>query len=342
MKKTLVGLAVSFCFVAAASAQSSVTLFGTIDLSAKYVKNDGSARRLSLSQDNLNGSQLGFSGTEDLGGGLKASFMLLAGFGADTGSTNSKFFNRRATLSLAGNFGEIRLGRDYTPNYLVQTVFDAFGAGTGMGSSLNVAQLYGGTRLDNSISYFLPSGLGGFYGQAMVAASEGGTTLDKGGRYIGGRFGYASGKFNIAGAIGSQRLDALRVTQKTYDVGASYDFGVVKLLGYVDRDTRPSIKETRYNISAVVPLGVSEFHIGYERSRLMNDLAQFRNTVSQASLRYVYNLSRRTALYATVSRLSNGDQTNNSVVVLRDTSQTAPPTLGGKSTGAELGLRHLF
>ncbi len=112
--------------------------------------------------------------------------------------------------------------------------------------------------------------------------------------------------------------------------------------GYIDRDTRPSLKETRYNISAVVPLGVSEFHVGYERSRLTNDLAGFTNTVSQGSIAYVYNLSKRTALYSTVSRLSNGDRSSNSVVILRDTSQTAPPVAGGKSTGFELGLRHFF
>jgi predicted porin len=342
MKKTLLGLVALGGFVGGASAQSSVTVFGTLDLSAKYVKNDGSARRLSLSQDSLNGSQLGFRGIEDLGGGLKARFLFEAGVNPDTGTTNAKFFNRRSNLGLSGALGELRLGRDYTPNFLVQTLFDAFGATTGMGSSLNVAQLYGGTRLDNSIGYILPSNLGGVYGQAMVAASEGGTTADRGGRYIGGRIGYAAGAFDVAAAVGSQRLDALGVTQKTYDLGASYDFGIAKLLGYIDRDTRPSLKETRLNVSAIVPLGSGEVHVGYERSRFSNDLAAFANTVSQGSLAYVYNLSKRTALYGTLSQLSNGDRSRNSVVILSDSSQTAPPTAGGKSKGAEIGLRHFF
>ena len=77
MKKSLLALAVLGAFAGVASAQSSVTLYGTVDLNAKYVKNDGSVRRVSLSQDGINSSQLGIKGTEDLGGGLKAGFVLL-------------------------------------------------------------------------------------------------------------------------------------------------------------------------------------------------------------------------------------------------------------------------
>ena len=127
MKKSLLALAVLGAFAGVASAQSSVTLFGTVDLNARYVKNDGSIKRVSLSQDGINSSQLGFRGVEDLGGGLKASFILLAGVNADTGTTNTKFFNRRATVSLLGGFGEVRLGRDYTPTFWNNTIFDAFG-----------------------------------------------------------------------------------------------------------------------------------------------------------------------------------------------------------------------
>jgi predicted porin len=64
MKKSLLALAVLGAYAGVASAQSSVTLYGTVDLSAKYVKNDGSERRYSLSQDGINSSQLGFKGTE--------------------------------------------------------------------------------------------------------------------------------------------------------------------------------------------------------------------------------------------------------------------------------------
>ena len=194
-------------------AQSSVTLFGTIDLNARAVKNDGSPRRLSLSQDGLNQSQLGFRGMEDLGGGLKAGFTLISTINADTGTVNAKFFNRRSTVSLFSPWGELRLGRDYVPTFWNNVLFDALGA-NGVGNSFNVWQLqttYAGSpafgnfaRSDNSIGYVLPTGLGGVYGQAMVAASEGASNQ---GRVIAGRIGWAKGAFDVAFAALQQRFD---------------------------------------------------------------------------------------------------------------------------------------
>ncbi|MEP7099746.1 MAG: porin, partial [Burkholderiales bacterium] len=273
MKKSLLALAVLGAFAGVASAQSSVTLYGTVDLSAKYTKNDGSARRYSLSQDGINSSQLGFKGIEDLGGGLKAGFVLLAGVNADTGSTNTQFFNRRATVSLMGGFGEVRLGRDYTPTFWNNTIFDAFGT-NGLGDSSHVLQMATGTfvRANNSIGYFLPSNIGGVYGQFMAAASEGasgpnpygvpgGVVGANPGRYIGGRIGFAAGPFDIAGAYATQRLDTVvsQPSQKTLNIGGSYDLGVVKLMGYFDRDTLSfgavDRKENRFSLSAVIPVG---------------------------------------------------------------------------------------
>src|SRR5664279_301590 len=169
MKKSLLALAVLGAFAGAASAQSSVTLYGTVDLSGKYVKNDGSSKRVSLARDGINSSQLGFRGIEDLGGGLKAGFDLLASVGADSGDIGAgqsatgsgTFFTRRSVIKLIGNFGEIRGGRDYTPTFWNNTIYDAFGT-NGLGDSSHVQQLGVGTfvRANNSIGYFLPSGIG--------------------------------------------------------------------------------------------------------------------------------------------------------------------------------------
>jgi predicted porin len=342
MKKCL------FVFVAlsgaagAASAQTSVTLFGTVDLSGKLVKNDGSARRLSLSQDGLNSSQLGFSGIEDLGGGLKAGFLLLAGVNADTGTANSKFWNRRSTLSLYSNLGEIRLGRDYVPTFYNLSGFDVFGF-VGLGQSILSRQLYGTSRQDNSIGYFLPAGLGGIYGQAMASASEGGTSLDKGGRHLGARLGFTSGPVNVAVAVGNQRLDTVAglPSQKTFNVGGWYDFGPVKIFGYYDRDTLQSLTEDFGSVSLSVPIGQHEIRFGVDHGKLKNDaVASFTNTVNHYIAGYVYNLSKRTAIYSTAARISNGARSNKTVATA--TSQTAAPTLGGKSSGVEFGVRHFF
>lgn len=332
MKKSLLALAVLGAFAGVASAQSSVTLFGVVDLNARYVKNDGVARRVSLSQDGINSSRLGFRGTEDLGGGLSAQFWLEGGVNADTGTTNAKFFGRRSTVSLVGGFGEVRLGRDYTPTFWNQTFYDVFGT-VGLGDSLTVAQLTSNTfvRADNSIGYFLPAKLGGLFGQAMVAAGEGVAA----GKYVGGRLGFGAGPFEVAAAYAQQNTDT-GDKHKTMNLGGSFDFGVAKLMGYYDRDTLASLKENRYSISGLVPMGQGEIHAGYERSKLQDSTLSTSNTISKFAVGYVYNLSKRTAVYSTVARLSNGS-------LSRATIGSAPlPDFGGKSTGAEFGVRHIF
>ena len=335
MKKSLLALAVLGAFAGVASAQSSVTLFGTVDLNAKYVKNDGTAKRVSLSQDGINSSQLGFRGVEDLGGGLKASFILLSGVNADTGTANAKFFNRRATVSLLGNFGEVRLGRDYTPTFWNNTIFDAFGTnGLGDSSHVSVGLLQPTfVRADNSIGYFLPSNIGGLYGQFMVAAAEGVVP----GKYIGGRIGFAAGPFDIAGAYAQSGITGSTEKAKDFNIGASYDLGVVKLMGYYDQTKVLTVKETRISGSVVVPLGQGELHASVSQGK--NDVGT-KPKAQQLALGYVYNLSKRTAMYTTVSQVSNKNGATSSIA--GGTAITAAPTPGGKSKGFEVGVRHFF
>lgn len=379
MKKSLLALAVLGAYAGVASAQSSVTLFGTVDMAGSYVKNDttggADGNRWSLATNGINSSQLGFRGIEDLGGGLKAGFYLLADLAnVDTGGaqngptgTSQKFFGRRSTVSLYSNFGELRLGRDYTPTFWNLTIFDAFGT-NGVGSSLNPRQLYEGTRSDNSIGYFLPSNLGGFYGQIMGAAPEGGTTLDRAGRYLGGRIGFAAGPFDVAGAYGEVDDVAAftagttgtgpviglpgRPKLKAWNIGGSWDFGIAKLMGYYDRTDVSSAKEDFYSISAVIPFGQSEVHVGYDHSKLDYrplvcvlppvvgaTCGQTDSSIDQWKATYQYNLSKRTAMYGTVSWLDNKDASARTVLGGSSSTAVAP---GGKSTGYQIGVRHFF
>ena len=341
MKKSLLALAALGAFSGVATAQSSVTLYGTIDMAGRYVKIDNADRRVSLGTNGIASSQLGFRGIEDLGGGLKAGFILLADLAPiDTGNVGSKFFGRRATVSLIGNtWGELRLGRDYRPDFWNQTIFDAFGT-NGLGSSLNVRQVYGGTRADNSIGYFLPA-IGGLYGQVMVAASEGGTSLDRAGELYSGRIGFAAGPFDVAVAYGRQRLDLLPGVpdQKTINIGGSWNFGFFKLMGYYDREeiSDSRVQEDMASISGVIPFGQSEVHIGYDRSNA-TPLIGSDNTVDQFKITYQYNLSKRTALYTTGSWLKNHDNA-------RLTFPGAPVDVipvSGDAKGMEFGIRHFF
>ena len=356
MKKTLLALAVLGAFAAVASAQSSLNLYGTIDVNGRVVKNEGSDKRWSLGRDGINSSQLGLRGIEDLGDGLKAGFTLLSSLGVDSGDIGSgqsatgsgKFWFRRATVSLLSNAGELRLGRDYTPTYWNNSNFDVFGD-TGIGASPRVQQLGTTTftRADNSIGYFLPPGLGGFYGQLMAAAAEPEQPgqASNNGRYLGGRVGFATGPFDVAFAMGQQRnvtYPTFGNDQNTYNVGGSYDFGFVKVTGFFVWDDRDNAKEKRGHLGATFPLGVSQLEVGYSRSRLEDNRGAvgFDNTIYSWAVQYQYNLSKRTALYATYSQLNNDSRSSNSVA--SGTSITASPTLGGTSKGFETGIRHFF
>jgi len=109
MKKTLVAVA---ALVAATGsfAQSSVTLYGVVDASLETVKGTKSLTR--VSSDNLASSRLGFKGVEDLGGGLKANFVLESSVGVDTGEANStRFFSRAAWVGVSSGYGDLRIGR---------------------------------------------------------------------------------------------------------------------------------------------------------------------------------------------------------------------------------------
>ena len=379
MKKSLLALAVLGAFAGVASAQSSVTLYGTLDVNGQYIKNTGTDRRYSMGTDGINSSQLGFRGVEDLGGGLKAGFTLLSGVNPDSGTANGKFWNRRSTVSLFSNAGELRLGRDYTPIFWNQTIFDAFGT-NGIGESNGMRQLASGVRSDNSIGYFLPANLGGFYGQAMVAAAEGGQTnvggssSDKtGGRLFAGRLGFAAGPFDVAVAYGTQRyalgqnvagtitpftattyIVAPGQSQKTFNVGGSYDFGFMKLLGYFNHEKVTAtgttavpaapgdVKENTYSLSTVIPMGQGEVHVGYNRSKAKTSSPLLIDpTVDLLAATYQYNLSKRTAMYATIARLSNKDATRVSLGGAPNNVPTSP-TAGGTSKGLQLGVRHFF
>ncbi|RRH84173.1 porin [Variovorax beijingensis] len=395
MKKSLVALA-ALAVAGVASAQSSVTLFGVVDASISsysstsrdlngatflnpFYLNQGSVKvsRRELANSGYNSSRLGFRGTEDLGGGLAASFWLEAPITNDDGATGVSTFNRRSTVSLSGGFGEVRLGRDYTPTFWNNTVFDPFGT-NGVGTNLiqtAVADFGHPTRASNTIGYFLPPNLGGFYGQLQYGFHEK-TKYDPGlatpnvannsrtGRNIAGRFGYANGPLDVAIAYGSSTIGdqfyaGTTTKLNTLNLGASYDFGPVKLFGEVSRtknkvdyEVTPFVAAadvdlTGYLLGVTVPVGAGLIRASYSRVKYDFNEVQlpFEPSVadpkaSKLALGYVHNLSKRTALYATIARVSN--------------KNGAALTVGGpafinnavftpkNSTGYDFGIRHAF
>ncbi|KZT15767.1 porin [Acidovorax sp. GW101-3H11] len=350
MKKSLIALAV-LAASGAAMAQSSVTLFGVVD--ATYAYGSGSVSNKSqLTNSGYNSSRLGFRGVEDLGGGLSASFWLEAGVNNDNGSgantsTNNQgasgatgggglTFNRRSTVSLNGGFGEVRLGRDYTPQFWNLTVFDPFGT-NGVGTTQTLNSSLGGpttVRASNSIGYFLPGKLGGFYGQAQYYMGENnsGTPAKKDGNGLALRAGYANGPINVALAFSETKFVSGNI--QAFNLGGQYDLGVAKIMAHYNSDDIKNGNEgTGFLIGGLIPVGAGEVRLAYSTYKIDTVGADPRS--NKIALGYVHNLSKRTALYTTFARVSNKNGAAQSL-------NGAVTAANRNSTGYDFGIRHSF
>ncbi len=344
MKKSLFVLAITALAAGAAAAQSSVTLFGIVDASARGVKNGSAGSQKQLASGGLATSRFGLRGVEDLGGGLRAAFHLESGIGVDTGTTDAKFWGRRSTVSLLGSWGEIRLGRDYNPT-AVNTFNEPFGL-VGVGTIGNftyasAAALGSGAttalRNDNSIGYFLPSGLGGVYGSALVAAGEG----VAGNKYAGFRLGFAAGPFDVGAAYGKTATGS-NINYDQYGLKALYDVGFAKLNFLYDVKKWSPRSQTMTMFGVTVPIGAGELRAAYAANNMSGGPAGSGFATADDSklmaIGYVYSLSKRTALYSTLARTTNKGAARASV-------SFTPPAgmLGGQtSSGYELGMSHKF
>jgi len=360
MKKSLVALAV-LAAAGAASAQSSVTLFGIVDATLAHGSGSLTDRTL-LTNSGYNSSRLGFRGTEDLGGGMSASFWLEAQLNNDDGTgagsnTNNQAtgaapaaaggqgltFARRSTVSLSGGWGEVRLGRDYTSTFWNIGSFDPFGY-NGVGTTILATRSILGTasvvqvRVSNSLAYFLPANLGGFYGQAQYYLGENaqnGAAIEDDGKGWNFRVGYAAGPFNIA--LAHNKIDFAAGDIKTTNIGGQWDFGVAKLLANFQRDRQSGVASGRGGlIGGLIPLGAGEVRLSYSVYKVDNNAAAALDPrARKMALGYVHNLSKRTALYATYARVRNS---GGSAIALNGATTGANTS----SSGYDFGVRHSF
>jgi predicted porin len=335
MKKTLIVFAASTVVSTVAVAQSSVTLFGLVDVGVRQLDNGG-VRQTQLANDGLSASRLGVRGVEDLGGGLKAGFWLESQVRADTGQANdSRFWHRRSTVSLTSDsLGELRLGRDQLPTWTAVGDFDVFFQ-NGIGDTTTTYAVLGGidtrARADNLVAYFLPS-MGGLYGQLSLAAGEG----TPGRKYTGGRIGYRSGPFDVTAAYSQTEVTTDDVDLVV--VSGSYDFGVVRVAGIFQEASYQDDTDTRYTLGASMPFGQAVFRASYTHTDGSGPGIGNRDADSFA-LGGIYNLSRRTALYATYATIDNEGTANFTVGTI--SGRTMPRT-EERSQGFEFGVRHSF
>lgn len=334
MKKSIVALAVLGSFAGVAAAQSSVTLFGVVDAAVRYTSANGQSVT-GLASGGSSTSRFGVRGVEDLGGGLKAGFWLESAINVDAGTTDTAFWARRSTISLMGDFGEVRLGRFKTSARLQIEEFDPT-VTTGLGS---VAQVYSAlgsgadlSRYDNEATYILPGNLGGFYGSVDAAAGEG--TAAK--KMFSGRVGYKLDAFNVSAAYAESGVNN---KFKLMTVGGSYDFGMAKaMLTYSTTKFSPAEQEI-YTLAVTAPVGAGSVFASFTDSKYTNKTTVIAG-LGDAKLYaagYIYNLSKRTALYTTVALIDNG---KNATFALNGGS----PKVGadGRSGGFDVGVKHSF
>ena len=316
---------------------SQATIFGTVDLAATHLSNGGGSTT-GMSHSGGNISRIGLRGTEDLGSGYGAGFWFESGLNAKDGSAGGpagNFWNRRATVSLTGPFGELRLGRDDSATFLNTLIFDPF-LTNGVAGTQSFVMNGAPIQISNAVSYFLPRSLGGFYGQLQYAWGPASIPASK--TYRGFRGGYANGPLNLS--LAAAQLDFSGAGKlKIANVGASYDFGTIKpalIWAQERRDGGHSVRAIQ--IGATAQFGVHQVRASIGDYRTSGGAADA--NWRKLGLGYAYNLSKRTMLYASAGFVSNSDGANRAV----SAQGMAVPvnTLGHSASGYEIGVRHFF
>lgn len=322
MKKTLIAIA-SVAAVSGAFAQSNVTLYGRADIGIGSVKESGKSTSKMI-DNNLTTSRWGLRGSEDLGGGMKASFKFEQRLNLSTGDIQSPAFKGETSLGLSGGFGAVTMGRFSTIYDDVRALANAnsvFDSNSFTPTSLVYAS--GGdysSRFGSQIRYDLPK-MGGFYA-SVAYAFESATDKDDGMTAM--KLGYKAGALNVA--LGLQNEKA-----KDNDylaISASYDLGAAALSGgYNSRKGNDANgDDTEFNVGVNVPMGAFDFSVGFASSK--TEVGGSTSVkASGLGLGATYKMSKRTRAYA---GLSNVDYKNG-----------AGSKTGDKRIFA-LGLRHDF
>lgn len=327
MKKSLLALAVLSAFAGAASAQSSVTVYGIVDAAVTRF-DDGTDTTTGISSGQQSSSRIGFKGTEDLGNGLKAFFTLENGISVDTGAGSSGF-SRQANVGLKGGFGSVALGLNNSAMKRAIDKLDAFGNGGLVG----LAGIYGtNERVANSIHYVSPN-FGGFsgaltYGFGEVAGEN------KANRNINASATYAAGPVALHLTHGQENEDVPTESDNTKMTvfGGSYDFGVAKLFAsYAQEKEDFAAGDTKvkgFNLGVSAPVGAGKVLASFTR---VKDDDNSEDKFNEYAVGYVHSMSKRTSLYATYARVSNGDDSGRWAAVDGDSANRLA-----------LGVKHAF
>lgn len=333
MQRTFAMALAALALAGGAAAQTNVTTFGILDNNIGWGKGSlGSVKRVGNS--GYLGSRLGFRGTEDLGGGLQASFMLEHGFNSDDGTTTAVFWNRQTYVGLSGPWGEVLLGRQYTPTFLVHATYDAFGpqgvaAQQVLFGSIEISQA-ANIRANDAITYRTPATLGGF--SVLLMTSD---HTASPGWYHGIKAGYAGGPLSVDVALGHFNNPAVGDVD-SLTVGARYLVGPVKLYALYNKADSGKGNDSRgLQTSLAWTVGVTDLKLSVAESRQKSATGADVGTTRRYGVGFLHPLSKRTFVYGQYAKLDNSKGA-------ATTLNGAPNAANGGAQGLDFGIAHTF
>ena len=356
MKKTLISLAI-LAASGAAYAQSNVTIYGIVDAGLSAERGGKGGNVTKVSSGVASASRLGFKGTEDLGGGLSAVFLLESGYKADTGESDvaGSIFNRQAYVGLSSkDAGTLTLGRQYTPWYnALSQVGDPFQAGLA-GSAKNLFPANGvNLRNSNTVVWKTPE-FNGLSGEVFYAFGEQKSSSTQ--RQLGLSVNYQNGPLQARLAYNNRNNDAV-VNNVVQDkeighntlLAVNYDFKVAKAYfmygsnkglnsaplpnatAYTATAVAASTDSRNYLLGASVPLSAAGSLVASWSSV---DDKSFNRDADQYAIGYLHSLSKRTTAYMAYAKIKNKNGASYTVGNNAD--------VGTGDAAYNVGIRHSF
>jgi len=315
MKKTLIALAA--LAAGTAFAQSSVTLYGRVDMSLAHTTNDATGLVSGFNSPSV----FGLKGSEDLGGGLKANFGLESSGFDSTGSLGSgALFGRAAWVGVSGGFGEVKLGRKSSLATDSQAGFDLEGVSDASAmvlTGLSPVVWYGSSRRSSQLVYITPNLSGVDAALSYITSGDNATISGptSNGAREALRVNYAAGPI----AAGFVAESASTATNRTaYALAGSYDFGVAKAVIGWDRSENAAVTNAGVAFNATPSNTASTFgqeagqgyYLGVSAPFGATTVgAQYANNtavgIKALELFANYSLSKRTFLYVDAANVTS-------------------------------------
>jgi predicted porin len=298
MKKSLITLAV-LAASGASFAQSTVTIYGIVDAYVGVQKDATGTSNTVLNSGGVDGNRWGLKGSEDLGGGLKADFILENGFAVDNG-TGGAGFNRIAAVGFSGGFGTVKLGK-YDSAYDMVTNAANGVFNSGLSAEANTWRSGGYTWNPNNGIYYATPDMGGFGAAVSYALGENKSAAHDAGNVSSFNLSYAQGPLSVSGGYQSEKLYGNSTANKFGQINASYDFTVAKLqlaFGSADVTTTVQTKTSEYQIGVTAPVSTAlSVAANYAYSKDDDNSAATGVKRSGVGLGLAYTLSKRTFVY---------------------------------------------